>query len=166
MRGRGCWATSWSVLWGRIPADQLLVAFIDDLQRDPQALYRRIIAFLSLEWGEIENTDQAKSSRPHRYSMLYQSVAPMLGPLVRSIDKLLRCNKLVQGMVRGPLVRDMKRDGLSAEPHAFFDPQIAKIKALTGRDLSHWKVSAQGGYDPVVPTTLPRPFRQNGALFS
>ncbi|WP_108838567.1 sulfotransferase [Tateyamaria sp. Alg231-49] len=132
----------------QIPKDQLWVGFVEDLQRNTEAVYAEILAFLGLEFEPLVDHGPSKSSRTHRFPGLanfYQSPPAAFAPLVRPVKHLLRSGGATQKLVRRLLIKDMKRDVLSserrAELHALFDPQTAKIEMLTGRDLSSWKAA-------------------------
>lgn len=135
-----------------IPKDQLWVGFIDDLQKDIEAVYSEILTFLELDFEPLIDVGPSKSSRTHRYprlAKLYQSPPTSIAPIVRSIKKMLRSGGASQALLRRIFIQNMKRSSLSleqrAELHTLFDPQTAKIEILTGRDLSHWKATPNAG---------------------
>ncbi|TPE49120.1 sulfotransferase family protein [Amaricoccus solimangrovi] len=134
----------------RIPPERLFIGFLDDMQRDFGGFYDRLTDFLELGKEELSDIGAVKSSRQHRFqgiARLYQSPPAAFAPTVRVLKKALRRNgSLTQRLAQKILVRDMPRTELTEQQlaalHDVFAPQIRKIAALTGRDLSGWQARA------------------------
>lgn len=129
-----------------IPSEQLFIGFLDDLQNDPEAFYSKLQSFLDLTHDSIGLSGAIKPRHEHRYSLLaswYQKPPKPLTPIVRQIKKKLRTNKNTLNWIKRLLAKESDNFRLSEEQlkvlHAEFDPQIQKIEAITGRDLTHWK---------------------------
>lgn len=129
-----------------IPSEQLFIGFLDDLQNDPAAFYSELQSFLDLTNDSIGLSGPVKTGQEHRHPLLaswYQKPSKPFAPIVRQIKKRLRTNKNTLKWVKRLLTKGPDNHRLSKNQlrvlHAEFDPQIQKIEAITGRDLTHWK---------------------------
>lgn len=133
----------------RIPMGQLLVLFQDDLQTDPRAVWLRVLDFLGLPDDGRTDFPVVGGAHFNRFpwlAKLYQNPPAPLQPLIRTLKKSARggqSRKSPVAMLKSLLVKRGKRAALSpgfrAELDAHFAPEIDRIEALTGRDLSHWR---------------------------
>ena len=130
-----------------IPSEQLFIGFLDDLHDDPVAFYSELQSFLGLTPDSIGTSGAVKSRHEHRYPLLaswYQKPPKTLTPMVRQAKKVLRSNKNILKWVKRLLAKKSSSYELSEDQrkalHTAFDPQTQKIEAITGRDLTHWKL--------------------------
>jgi hypothetical protein len=123
------------------PASQVYVGFLDDFAGDARVAWLRLLAFLNI-------ADDGGTEFP------FENAGYMPGNLLayRAIRKLTRTAKralhieantgVVEKITRSLGRRDAcapTASELLCEMHEAFDPEIAKLERLTGRDLSHWR---------------------------
>lgn len=130
-----------------IPSEQLFIGFLDDLQDDPAAFYSELQSFLCLTHESIGISGAVKPRHEHRYPVLaswYQKPPKPLTPVVRQVKKVLRTNINTLKWVKRLLAKKSASNELSEDQlkvlHTAFGPQVQKIEAITGRDLTHWKL--------------------------
>lgn len=131
------------------PREQLHVVLLDDLARDPQAVWGDLCRFLGVSPDvtpdfEVTNANKVRRSRAVSSAMTYlpRKLAPRLGlgRLPRGVkdgmisvwDGLLRLN--TRQAARQPL-----DPGLRARLAAELDPEIDRLEALLDVDLSAWR---------------------------
>lgn len=125
-------------LFGR---DRVLALFYEDLRDDPEALWRRCCAFLSLD-EDIRvpaSHRQNRSGRPrsrllHRLmrSQRFKNAMKRLLPLRFTAWAKNRVDAV--NMRRFPPIPSDQRKRLTRE----FEGEIRELMELSGRDLSHW----------------------------
>ena len=143
------------------PADRVHVIFFEDFAADPQAEVDKVRSFLGLQPGivPIDTSVRNPASRP-RFRLLNRflyhppglaiALAKRLAPraaLVALRDRVRRFNNLQARQV--PLTPEL-RDTLTRE----FEPEIAKIEALTGSNLTAWRPS-ENTESPRVSAVIP-----------
>lgn len=127
-------------LYAHIPREQVHVIFYDDFQADAQAATRAVHAFLGVEPLAPQDTSVRNKNKVSRLPGLWRTwmnmpphwrarISTLIPKGVRS--KMLMANR--KEIDRSPLLPKVERE-LAAEMAA----DIAKLQALTGRDLSHW----------------------------
>lgn len=129
-----------------VPEAQRLAIVFDDLKADPRAVYLRTLGFLGLPDHAVEGFASVHANRnliSPRLSAFHRSLPRRLGGLYAPARAAARrlgispsavVNRLnVRNGPRPPL-----RPAFAAELIETFKPQVAKVEALLGRDLSHW----------------------------
>ncbi|HEX8366341.1 MAG TPA: sulfotransferase [Allosphingosinicella sp.] len=130
-----------------VPEANRLVLFSEDMAADPRAAYQRTLAFLGLpDDGRraFERVNENWNQRSRRLTRFHRRLPQRLGRLYGPLRALaarfgVRPTAMVRRLnfAQGPRRRLDPR--FDAELVATFRPQVLKIEALTGRDLSHWK---------------------------
>ena len=142
-------------------ADRVHVIFFEDFVADPQGEVDKVRAFLELprETALIDMSVRNPASRPRSRlltRLLYNppgwaiALAKRLAPraaLVVLRNRMRRFNDVRARLV--PLAPEL-HDTLTRE----FEPEIARLEALTGRDLTMWRCS-EGAERPRVSTVIP-----------
>jgi len=127
-----------------VPSEQLHVVMQHDLADDPRRAYLDVLAFLGV--SDDGRADFAPINRNRRRRGL---------GFVRRYRRTIARRPLLGALAhRARLTRMIERASLFEEPrapldpvfaaklHAFFLPQVEKIEALLGRDLTAWKSGA------------------------
>ena len=128
------------------PEEQRLVILFDDLAADPAAVYLKTLRFLGLRDDgrrEFVCVRGNRNLRSPQLAAVHRSIPSRLGPLYAPARAAARrlgispsaiINRLnVQSGPRPPL-----RPTFEAELIEIFRPQVDKVAALLGRNLSHW----------------------------
>jgi hypothetical protein len=129
--------------------DRVHIIIYDDIAADTAAVYRRVLDFLEVDSTHVQkdlravNTNKFVKS-PALRAMLSDpmvrsvvlGIRPFLpGAIFRGMQKvdarIRRLNTRVAG--RPPLSLDLRQ-----EMNRWFAPEIERLSALIGRDLSHW----------------------------
>ncbi|MGY1691433.1 sulfotransferase family protein [Geodermatophilus sp. SYSU D01105] len=123
------------------PRDQLLVLRHEDLVADPDAVVRRVYAFLGVP--AVERTvqpDPHRSGEP-RSRFLSQIVTRHhpLKTLLRPLLPVPLQRRLRRQIVARNIVRGTYRDETRAELVETFRPDVELTEQLTGLDLSAWR---------------------------
>lgn len=143
------------------PSEQVHVIFFEDFSADPQGEVDKVRAFLGLPPGiaPIDTSIRNPASRPRSQLLtrfLYHppdwaiAMARRLAPraaLVTLRDRIRRFNDVKAQRV--PLAPGL-RDALTRE----FEPEIAKLEALTGRNLGDWRPSERAVH-PRISAVIP-----------
>jgi hypothetical protein len=136
--------------------DKVHVMLYDDLRRDPEAVVRGVLEFLGLDASLAVAPPKANESRKVRSPLVQRLIfAPKLllplAPLLRRFafvravrTRMLEMNS--EAKPRPPMDPALRRE-LTLE----FTPEIERLAALIGRDLSAWT---------QLPTTSPAPERK------
>lgn len=130
-----------------VPEDRRLILLLEEFKVDTRAAYRRVLAFLGLPdddrtdfpvVNKNRNRRAVSLARPYRAAL--RKLGPLLPPLRAAAAALgLHPSALVArwDMTDGP--RRPLRPAFRAELQRVFEPQILKMEALLGRDLSTWR---------------------------
>jgi len=132
------------------PREHCLVLLYEDFAADPRKVYEQVLRFLGLELDGRERWPRKQPSRSYRQrwlqELLYRPPAPVAAAGVRASRsarrrgdwarrlrrQLLRWNTTpVRAPALDPELRERVRSALA--------PDIEKLSALLGRDLSHWR---------------------------
>ena len=145
--------SKWQAIFGE---DAVKIVLFDDLRADPKDLCDDIFQFLGLapfEVGLEVNRNPSYGApvgwRRHVFKAMrgeYAIFAPMAALVRALVPPALRVNLRSRMNARlaaaSPSAKPQK---LSSERHAeltrSFHPQIERLSAMIGRDLSHWKAS-------------------------
>jgi hypothetical protein len=134
-------------LLAHFPPAQIHTALFDDLETDPRGVYEAVLAFLSLpsdgrsafpivhpahrpRWSRLAELHR-RGDRALRTG-LARGLRPLLLPLRPAMRWLARAN--VETTRKSPI-----RDGFRRELLETFAPDIDRLAAATGHDLSAWK---------------------------
>lgn len=130
-----------------VPETNRLLLFAEDLAADPRPVYLRTLAFLGLSDDgrrAFERVNENMRQRSPSLTRFHRRLPQRLGPLYAPLQALaarvgISPTALVRRLnfARGPRARPPP--GFEAELVDAFRPQVLKIEALTGRDLSHWR---------------------------
>lgn len=140
---KGCYGTQLAHWLTIFPREQIGVFFYDDLRRDPRAFMRSLYAFIGVDpsfepdTGQHYNVTGVPRSRwlhrlvymPHPAKRLFRWLLP---PAVR---RRLRYRLMQRNLQAPPALPDDIRRQLARH----YLPEVEKLEALTGRDLSAWK---------------------------
>jgi hypothetical protein len=143
------------------PSEQVHVIFFEDFSLDPQAEVDKVRAFLGLPPGiaSIDTSVRNPASRPRSRLLtrfLYHppgwaiALTKRLAPratLIALRDRIRRFNDVKAQRI--PPARRL-HDELTRE----FETEIAKLEALTGRDLRKWRV-ADSVKHPQISAVIP-----------
>ena len=129
-----------------VPEEQRLIILYDDLKADPVATYLRTLAFLGLEDDgrrDLRPANSNRNLRSVRLRRLHRSMPRLLGPIYAPARAFaqrvgLSPSALVNRLNVRPGPRRPLRPEFEAELIDTFRPQVEKLAALLGRDLSHW----------------------------
>lgn len=127
-------------LYALVPRERVLTVLLDDLAADPRAQYLRVLAFLG-----ADDDGRADFSAHNTARRRVPGAAATLLRGYLSARAVLRIPPLRTG-----LVRRLDRASTASAPPApldaplwaalgeHFQPEVARLEALLGRDLSHW----------------------------
>jgi len=129
------------------PRRQVHTTLFDDLESDPRGVYEGVLAFLSLESDgrtEFPRLHAAHRPRWSRLAGLHRrgDRALRIGPARWLRPLLLPLRPLTRWLARANLEETPKspiRDGFRRELIETFAPDIDRLAALIGRDLTPWK---------------------------
>jgi hypothetical protein len=124
--------------------DRVRVIVYDDLRRNPAAEYRRTLEFLGVDPAfapDFAVVNPNKMARSRALQRILHSPPPWLLDAGRAfIPKAIRDS--LREDLRRINTRQMPRPPLAPDLHARlakeFAPEVARLGALIGRDLSHW----------------------------
>jgi hypothetical protein len=125
--------------------DQVLVLLLEDLQKSPQAVYEKVLAFLGLETDCRSDFPRVNASKRNRSVLLarcYESIYQSLPRGAIRIGKQLGLGAVKRMLVRMNTQRSAPaewRDGFRREVLRELDADIVELSRLLGRDLSHWR---------------------------
>jgi len=130
-----------------VPEPQRLIILYDDFAADPSAVYRQTLSFLGLQHdgrSDFSRVFANRNLRSPRLARLHRALPSMLGPLYRPARAFaarfgLSPSAAVNRLNVRHAPRPRLRTAFEAELIAAFSPQIAKVEALLGRDLAHWR---------------------------
>lgn len=119
------------------PREQLHVIVFDDFKRDLPGVWERVLAFLELapftpNFKVVNRNKRIRSRALHKVlqpdSALHRLPKPLSTVLYKGLDRLNSAHER-----RAPLPPELQQ-----ELRARFEPEVARLSALLGRDLSHW----------------------------
>lgn len=126
-------------LYAQVPSERVLPVLLEDMQADPGAVYRRVLAFLDV-------ADDGRSAFPVANAAA-RTRSLWLSRLIRAGGRLrdglgIRADWGVATRLRrlnsAPAARPPLAADIAAELRAFFGEDVAQLSALLRRDLSHW----------------------------
>ena len=141
--------------YSRVPEEQRLTVFYDDFAEDPGLVYRHVLAFLGLPDDGRTEFSRIHGSRQQRFPALAKFVLyppKPLAPAFRAARQLLLSKDIpgvaqLKSALKVSTPRSELSDEMVAKLHAHYDPQIARLAALTERDLTHWTKGQHGRTD-------------------
>ena len=134
------------------PRDQIKCIVFDDFIADTRAVYLEVLAFLGAPDDgrtEFPRYNEAKTQRSRRLGAFMMHPPPLLRASWRLLKTVCgpRISRLSQGLIRA----NAAPIGQASLPAEFrnqlideFRPDIAKLSALMGRDLSFWTDNDSG----------------------
>ena len=134
--------------FAEVPEQDRLTIVFDDLVSDPGGVVAGVLAFLGLDDDgrrELPRANPHRGLRSTRLAAIHRSMPRRLGPLYAPARAAARAVRFSPSAVvnRVNVVHDAAREPLRPEFRAelaeAFAPQVAKLSALLGRDLSHWR---------------------------
>lgn len=136
----------------RVPEGQRLVILFDDLKADARRVYLETLRFLGLEddgRSDFRPVHTNRNLRSTRFARIHRALPRTLGPIYRPARVLasrldISPSALVNRINVHHAPRPPLRPAFEAELIAAFTPQIEKVEALLGRDLSHWRKPRSG----------------------
>lgn len=134
-------------LFGR---EQILILFVEDLKKEPARVYSRILSFLHEGLSAIDVDFSVLNRQPNRLQA-YVSRFRREHPRLRRVLRGVMPRRIKQGALRAIDFLDTKTPnpdgGMSAEMRSWltrhYEPHIAHLERLTGRDLSSWTSRAE-----------------------
>jgi len=131
----------------RVPPVQRLVLFFDDLAADPSATHADILRFLGLPVQpvpDLARINARRRLRSRRLAALHADLPRLLGRFYAPAKRVGNAMGIhpSQIMARVNTARanpNAPNPAFRAELCQHFAPEIVRIEALTGRDLSHWR---------------------------
>lgn len=130
-----------------VPRPQVYIGFFDDLRADPRAVYRAVLEFLGLADDgrtDFPTVNPAKTQRFPRLADLLHAPPRPLEPAVHTLRRVFRTGvvgsgNVVSRLMTRPEPRAGMRPAFRDELVEYFDPEITRLEAITGRDLDHWR---------------------------
>lgn len=128
------------------PREQLQVIVFDDFRRDAGAAYRSALAHIGIEDDGRTNFEPVNESKVHRWQWLSGFTLRPPRAAVSVADRfkrLLGIERLyILKRIRSANNEKRKRDRLSPEfadeLHRHFEPEVAALSEILGRDLGAW----------------------------
>jgi hypothetical protein len=145
---QGFYGKQLQYVYSKIPREQVLVLFTEDIHNQPDAVVERLYTFLGVDASYRPRTLGAKSNDA------VKSRFPWVGKLLYHLPRVmvtLRLNGLlvflrkfrVDEVIRRLLTKKMVYQPVSAQTRAQLQQRylsdIELLESLTSRDLSHWK---------------------------
>lgn len=130
-----------------VPPERRLVLLQEDLLDAPRETWAKVLAFLGLPDDGRTEFRPVNPSRKHRFPWLANLMLDPPGPLKRPVYALrawlVRTRPPIVEKIKASLRKEQAREALSSEfeneLRALFLPEVEKLEALLGRDLSAWK---------------------------
>ena len=126
------------------PRDRFHVMFFDDLQRDFDGTVRGLLAFLGVDTTvaiEAVRAHQASVTRAAGLDSWLRSRA-LVGRFVKGVlpdVALSRVRKLLRRLFLRPFTYPPMHPDTERSLRARYEPDVAKLEALIGRDLTAWR---------------------------
>jgi hypothetical protein len=132
------------------PPEQIHATVFEDLQHDSQAVFAGVARFLGIDAQLLPRAVTANGPRAARNRILQRWVvhppapADRVAPVLRRYPIMHRLRSWLldsnsRPAPRPPLDPDVRK-GLTRE----FAPQVTRLEALIGRDLTRWRATADG----------------------
>lgn len=131
--------------------ERVHVIIFDDMKRDTPGVYRRTLEFLGVAADFQPDFTPANVNKRQRSATLQRLVYDPPGPIRRLVPRLRRFPVVhrLRGAVVGLNSRVAQRSAMDADLRrrlqAEFAPEVERLGALIGRDLSNWSNSVQPG---------------------
>jgi hypothetical protein len=130
-----------------VPESHRMSVVFDDLERETGSVYRQVLDFLGVEDDGRSRFDRVRANRNMRSPSLarvHRSMPRRLGPVYAPARAAAQAvglspSRLVNRLNVRPGPRRPLRPEFRAELAETFEPEVAKVAALLGRDLSHWR---------------------------
>lgn len=128
-------------LYKYIPRERVHIVLLDDVKKDPRAVYLTVLQFLGVD-ADGKSNFSVKNPAKERRSMLFRRAVQLLGSaklslgikhslgILNAIDR-----KNIKFRVRQPLNDEMRH-----LLQVYFSEDIALLERLLDRNLSHWLV--------------------------
>ena len=139
-------------LWRTAGKERVLTVLFDEIAADPSNVYERILHFLELEHDGRKKFKTKRKTNTYRYgwlqSLSYGKIGIPLPLLIRlhlsHASRVRRYTRPIKNWIR----RFNARQAQAAPPInatfratlvEHFRPEVGRLEAMLGRDLSHWK---------------------------
>jgi Sulfotransferase domain len=139
-------------LLGRVPRHRVKIVLLEELARDPRAVYRSILKFLNVADDGRTNFPVHNQAKKRRW--------PWLLPVAWAVTSLKHALGVEGGLgiwtridYRNRIERPRAAiaPAMRAELSTYFDSDIELLQRLIGRDLSHWrKPVAKASFDKAA----------------
>lgn len=139
-------------LWRIAGKERVLTVFLEDLVAEPAGVYGQVLQFLELEHDGRTNFKRKRESRSHRFDWLQSLSFGKLGvpvPLLIGLhmnhgSRVRRVTRPIKNLIRGFNTREAPaappvNPALRARLVDYFRPEVDRLEAMLGRELSHWK---------------------------
>lgn len=124
-----------------VPRERVCVIWLEDMAKDAQSSYDRVLEFLGVPPSEIP-INLIPTNKAHRPRSILVTRMVSLGSAFRRrlglksgfglLTSIRNSNKLMTP-------RPALDPAFIAELRVAFDPEVAQLERLLGRDLSHWR---------------------------
>jgi hypothetical protein len=139
-------------LWRLVGKENVLTILFDDFRADPGSVYQAVLDFLELEHDGRRKFKQRRKTERYRYGWLQSlSFAKFGVPLPLRLGLHLNHSSRARRFIK-PIKRwardfnTQKGEAQAPSVPAFrpqlvehFRPEVERLQALLGRDLSHWE---------------------------
>ncbi|MEO0794334.1 MAG: sulfotransferase [Verrucomicrobiota bacterium] len=141
----GKYATILKRFYAQFEPDQVLVLFYEDLQSEPEELYRRVLRFLDLDDGFVPNFS-IENERPNQREgwlkrWLNQPPAFIRRPLRRIVTPSIRTRlyQILWNANQSHTEKPTMPATIRAQLRQTWAKEIEELELMTGRDLSSWR---------------------------
>lgn len=126
-------------LYARVGRNRVLPLLLDDMRRDPAAVYREVLGFLAVPDDGRRDFPVHNAAKERRY--------PGLNHLTRFAAAAKRRLGIYRGLgllnlIDSSNTRQRPRSPVSADLRQeladYFRPEVTRLSALLARDLAHW----------------------------
>jgi hypothetical protein len=130
-----------------IPEKQRLLIIFDEFAANPRLIYAQVLSFLGVPHDgrtEFPRVNEGQEVRhPKLWALVWGTLLrahPLLNPLKRmlGVSTLNIYPRLSSLFLRRRSEKPPIADALRAEMRAFFDPDIKRLSAVIGHDLTNW----------------------------
>ena len=136
-------------LVARVPAEQRLTILYDDFAADPSGCYRRVLSFLGLVDDGRSDFPKVNANKTRRWTGIdnvQRAIGRSLGPLYAPLRNAAHFvgfhpTTLINRFNVTEAPRRRLAPEFEAELVCSFRPEVEKIEAILGRDLSHWRIA-------------------------
>lgn len=141
---QSCYATLLVNYLKSFDSSQIFILFYDDLKQEPKMFLEKVCDILSVEYADIELPRYLNNRRSAARSAVTAKGIRLFSDFLRNyhlykIHSLLKNNRILRRVIfkdikSAPIVSDDDKYQLEK----VFRPEIQKLSAIVGRDLSHW----------------------------